>query len=753
MTDTVLVFEGAAAWRLLLGALVLAVALALAWRGLRGGGRRRVGLWALRAVGLALLGALWLEPALQERLLRSQPRRVALLVDASASMALPAGERSRAELVRGFLEAQRGALAALAPAYALETYSFDSRLRPESLDALGRRADGPRTDLLAALEGLAGPPAGPEDGDEPPELAGVILLSDGGDTERLAEVQAGGPWPPGVEELLGRFPAPVSTFCACPEGALRDLAIADVRYDELAFVRNAVELEVTLEAAGLARTQVPVVLEQGGRLLASRPVELEPGRSARVALKFVPDQVGKAVYRVSVPAQPGERVLDNNSRAFTVRVVRDKIRVLHLVGRPSWDERFLRQLLRRDPNVDLVSFFILRTTSDSPGVSQDELSLIPFPVGELFGTELGTFDAVIFQNFNHGPYQVSFFLSHLRRYVEEGGGFLMLGGDLSFGSGRYGGTDLEEVLPVKLSAGDDLVVEEFHPLPAPAASGHPVLQLGAGEAGAAATWAALPPLGSYNRARALQPGARSLLVHPFAGEGGLAAPVLAIREVGRGRSAALLTDGVWRWNFWQAGLGGSPRAYHRLMNNLLRWLIRDPDLEAAELRAERSRYSPDEPVRLELRHPGTAGQARLELQDATTGQPLERRALVLDEAGRASVLLERLAPGAYQARLVIEDGGAPVALAEESFVVEGAGREARQPLPRPELLARLAEATGGRAGRLPEDGLSLAPLDPRLRHRVEASVTRPLLGRAWLVCGLVLLLAAEWWLRRRWGFP
>jgi len=748
VSETILVFEGAAAWRVIIGALVLVAALGLAWRGLRGAGRRRVGLWALRALGLAVVVFLWLEPALQERELRSQPRRVAVVVDASASMALPAGEQSRAELTRAFLAGQRGALSALAGGYALEAYSLDERLRPEPLEALGLRADGARTDLLAALEGLAEAGPGEAGADEPPELAGVILLSDGVDTERLAGLQEGGAWPPGVEELLARFPAPVSTFCACPEGAPVDLAVTEVRYDELAFVRNAVELEVTLEAVGTGRVQVPVVLEQGARLLASRVVEVEPGRPTRVALRLVPDQVGKAIYRVSVPAQPGERLLENNARSLAVRVVRDKIRVLHLVGRPSWDERFLRQMLRRNPNVDLVSFFILRTTADSPGVSQDELSLIPFPVAELYGEELGTFDAVIFQNFNHGPYQVSFFLPHVRRYVEEGGGFLMLGGDLSFGSGRYGGTELEAALPVRLSSGDDLVVEELRPVPAPGAATHAVLALGEG----APPWTELPPLGAYNRARGLQPGAQSLLVHPFSGEGGAEVPVLALREVGRGRSAALLTDGAWRWNFWHAGRGGSPRVYHRLMNNLLRWVIRDPDLEAAELRAERGQHAPGEPVRLEARHPGGARRARLELSDAARGELLERRSVELEEAGRSSLVLEDLRPGAYHARLVLEGEAGAAAVAEESFVIEGASREARRPLPRPELLARLAESTGGFAGRLPADGLARAEIDRRPRHRVEASVTRPLVGRAWLVVGIGLLLAAEWWLRRRWGF-
>ena len=111
---------------------------------------------------------------------------------------------------------------------------------------------------------------------------------------------------------------------------------------------------------------------------------------------------------------------------------------------------FLRRLLKRDPNVDLISFFILRTPTDLTMVDSSELSLIPFPTDELFRKELGSFDLVLLQNFNHGPYGIGGYLPDLRRYVERGGGLAMIGGDLSFTSGGYAGTQLAEVLPVKL---------------------------------------------------------------------------------------------------------------------------------------------------------------------------------------------------------------------------------------------------------------------------------------------------------------
>ena len=85
---------------------------------------------------------------------------------------------------------------------------------------------------------------------------------------------------------------------------------------------------------------------------------------------------------------------ENNERAVLVRVTRDKLRVLLLCGAPTWDTRFLRAFLKADPSIDLITFFILRTSSDLTMASPEELSLIPFPTDELFREHLDSFDIV-----------------------------------------------------------------------------------------------------------------------------------------------------------------------------------------------------------------------------------------------------------------------------------------------------------------------------------------------------------------------
>src|SRR5205085_1050631 len=329
----------------------------------------------------------------------------------------------------------------------------------------------------------------------------------------------------------------------------------------------------------------------GGRPLAGLFVASDGADNAELSQgvsQAATAELHKLNAPVSAPVYEGEAIAQNNSRSFVLKVIRDRVRVLLVVGRPSWDVRFLRQLLKKNPNVDLISFFILRTPGDDPHSSQDELSLIPFPTQEIFQEQLKTFDLVIFQNFNHRPYRMSQYLDGIAAYVRDGGAFAMIGGDQSFSAGDYAGTPIEDVLPITLLPSGPTAVDET---PAQvrltdAGRRHPVTELASSGTQNESVWAALPRLPGLNTIGPLKGGAQTLLQ---SAEG---RPVLVVGEAGRGRVMALLSDSSWFWSFVAAGAQQGPRAYETFWHSAIRWLVRDPALTPMRVAAERLSFEP-----------------------------------------------------------------------------------------------------------------------------------------------------------------
>jgi len=743
-------------WALALLGLALLASVLLALRGLREETRRprRATLVALRVVAALAALFLVLEPAVQLLQTARVKNRLAVLVDSSRSMRFPLepGGPSRAEAAAAFFRDHRGELERLGDRATLEWHTFDRDLSPTDPAGLARGLEprGGRTDLMAALQGLAGTGSGRR-------LAGVILVSDGTDNGALAEGL-----PPAARQRLQELRAPVTVVAAGRE-APRDLAIERVAVDDFAFVRNTLTVEATLHARGFEGEQVQLTLRREGQVVASAQVKLERGKERyTVPLSFAPDTTGTFVFTVQAPVFPGEAVVENNARSFVLRVIRDRVRVLLVAGRPSWDERFLRGLLKQDPNVDLISFFILRTASDRSG-PQEELSLIPFPVNEIFGEQLRTFDAVLFVNFAYEPYRsfgIEGYLPRIRDYVRSGGGFAMLGGEQSFGDARYGQTPLGEVLPVDATEGLGMAQEEVRVRLTPEGRRHPVTGLGGDGAGDAA-WGALPALPLLNRTRALAPesGARVLLEAPSVLVLGRPAPVVAVREVGAGRTLAVATDSSWFWGYLAAEEGGSPRAYQRFWNAALRWLVRDPSLTPLQVAPDRPAAEPGEPVGLSVQvrgpdwgpSPGAQVTAELVGED---GKVAARGQATAGADGVARVELTPPAPGAYR---IVATGppaapGAPPERAQSAVAVRASGPEDADAAPRPELLRAIAEATGGAFLSLPARSLPEIPLAEPDVVEVGRRKDVPIWDRAQYLLLLAAALAVEWILRRRWGY-
>ena len=691
---------------------------------------------ALLAVGIAVVVFAAAGPTWVEESGRVEAGRFVVLIDDSRSMAVLEDGTPRWEQVDDAL--------AEVDLDNAEVYTFSSEL------SVGAEStwNGSGSDLAGALRAVSERHAGER-------LAGVVVVTDGIDRGGLRrEIEQGR-----VPEM--ELPGPLTLYQVGVPGEVQDLAVTDLATGGFAFLHAPFTIRAELRGAGYENTVVPVVLTEDGVVVSRSQATLDGAGDGEVEFELTNGTPGRYIYEVSVPADKDDAVPGNNTMAVAVRVVRDKLRVLQVCGAPSLDEKFLRLFLKQDPGIELVSFFILRTNEDlGTGYSDRELSLIKFPYRTLFTPhskdgELDTFDLVIFQNFDWAsffPYEQDL-LVNVENYVRSGKAFVMMGGDRSFDRGRYADTAIESILPVELGVtGEAVDVEPFDPHLTRAGTVHPVTRLLGSPADNEALWDRLPAMDGINLAAGMAPGSATLLSHPTAVmSDGQPAPVLAVREVGEGRTMALMGDSSWRWVMTEAANGGGNQSYLRFWKNAIRWLVKDRDGQRVQVDTARENHRVGETIRIvsKVRDVGFEPMSEVEVVGQLSGAGdairFEGRT---DTNGEFVVEVPAEARGAWHVEIEAGPGG-DLGKDATSFAVTDRDPELEDLQPAEGFLAQLATRV---------DGVHYAPgaygapkVDPDSGRTIEERRDTPLWAAPIVPLLAGIALSLSWWLRRRRG--
>lgn len=745
-------------------ALLLAAAmLALGWLNLRALLQpwRRWLLFGLRALTVTALLAVLAQPTWVSSVQRPDAKQLAILVDVSASMA--AGQPGQRRWDRALAATKQMAQATGAMIWAVGERAVPVR----NIDDLAKqRPAGGATELMAGLRALQGSAAAEG-------LRGVVVVSDGLDT---GELRARNPVNAGsldaeTQEIVRSLQVPIHGVAIDDPQPIKDVAVTALRVSQFGFARTYLPVAVDLELSGVAQTQGALTLQllDNGKPLASQQVPLAGLQRRTVELEFQPLHVGVHVIEAAVSALPDEATLANNHAFAGLSVVRDRVRVLHLAGQPSWDTRFLRTHLRGAPNVDLVSFYIMVGEGAGAYVAGEDTTLIPFPAKEIFEDALSGFDVVILHNFPYGPFQLDQYMPQVGRHIRSGGGLLVLGGPLALSAGGYYGTPLADLLPVQLAPpGDDGGWSEGKVAVAltPLGLTHPVAMLGRDAKDNEAAWARHSIFG---RNSGVQPRQDTGLLVTDAKERTL----LAVGDVEQGRSAVLASASLWTWAFGAdtAEASQEPQGkpnetdarndYHRLLNQIIAWLVRDPDYELIVLEPPHDAVPTGAPVKIGVRMRDGAGQplANVALKwaavEPSRGQgelhPSEVGPLT-DDKGQATLQIPSLPAGAWLVVVEADWQGRPQR-AVAPVVVADAPVESAQIQPNDRLLQLLAKASGGTVWQngAPAKGVPLAAPDRDDLLAQSELVHTDVWSRPEVLLLLVALLSAEWILRRRWG--
>jgi hypothetical protein len=606
-----------------LATAAFAISLGLIWRGVRGA-------W-LRALSMGLLLLALLDPNLVQENRRSLKDIVAVVVDRSESQEI--GERPhQTDKARDELEARLKTLG-----------DVDLRVVETSRD----ESETEGTKLFAALRGALS--------DAPPErVGGAIIITDGNAHDIPQSAAA-----------LG-FNAPLHALITGHEGE-RQRRIELVEAPRYGIVGKDQIIEARVLDSADHGEPVQLKVRRDGETIATMDTKV----GERIDVKAPIDHSGPNVIELEIAPVEGEIAVDSNRAVVNIDGVRDKLRVLLVSGKPHPGERMWRNLLKSDANVDLVHFTILRPPEKgADGTPINELSLIAFPVADLFGRKIKDFDLIIFDRYAQQSILPYVYLDNIAKYVRDGGALLMAEGpEFSTPDGLFY-SPLGGISPAEPN-GDD-VDAPYRARVSDDGQRHPVTR---GLNGFDADNGE-PNWGRWFRLVGAKPTSGVTVM-----SGPDDKPLLVLSRVDKGRVGLLLSDQMW---LWARGYdGGGP--YLDLLRRLAHWLMKEPDLEEEALRAS------------------AKGREVTVERQSVSGEARETN-LVAPDGSKTKVDMMPYAPGLSRAHATVSRFGLYRAEDGEHVALVNVGQEnpleMRDVVSTPEKLRSIVEATGGTARRV-----------------------------------------------------
>ena len=659
---------------------------------------------ALRILALAALAVALARPVFDwERESERTPTWMRL-VDYSASMdrSDPATGRSRLAQAESWLADPawpRLEDVELATAYFADTLASDST-------GLGRQG----TDLHQALLRLSQAPDAP---------SVVFMLSDGADNGT-------------TDPATGDWAFPVYTICVGDSGELADLAVLAIEAPASVMSGDSVDVRARISATGKAGQSV--LTFRAGDHQELRTVQLSGGgRQQDVVFSFRPDSAGVYPVAVELAAGGDEVTVANNRIGTRVFVEPRRRRGVLLANAPDWENAFLTRRLNTIDRLDLEVRY--RTLAGRGGFRA-------WPQGF---DSLAAYDLVILMDMP--PLVWSSLTPDLGRFLREGAGsILFLLGP------RAAVADWPDVqralLGVRWTARPPGVLVVNGPVRLSGAGRfHPVSSFASG-AGTERIWADLPQLSGVIPSLP-DDGTVPLVTMATAG---FSWPVLTAAHRGRGRVLTVLGHPLWRWDFAAAATGETEWT-QPFWSAAVRWLTSTQQGERLVVEVSADPLPALAPPELtavlvdESWQPDSRASVVAEVRDST-GQLVQTFELRTVAPGRYQGEGRPLPPGTYSYHVRAHRDTALVAEYVGSVVAGDVSREDLTPASRPELLERLSVATGGRRLSVDDWAQILDSIPVEAEPQVTYGTLR-LWDSPWLLGLVLMLLAVEWILRRR----
>ena len=663
-----------------------------------------------------------------------------VLVDGSRSMATADMDgKARYDVVKQRLEqSERTFLETLRTDYDVRFCLFSDSLGRVPFDRvlLGEPDNSESTDIATALMNAGGSAQGMRN-------AGVLLISDGRDN--------GGNDPVASATYLRSAGVPVWTTTVGTTDETKDLVVT-ARFDQNFLFRDQEsDLKVDLHQRGFDGWYAKVELLRDGEAAGTQQCMLNSGLEQ---LSFPIREAARGTYRYTVRVTPleGESDPKNNERTVFVQVVDERAKVLLVEASPYWDSKFLLRALQADPNLEVDAIFHMSERRDKliyvtqalpegveAGAGGTSTMRVPRTSEELFRYDCIILGEGIERIFDMGQ------LLLLMEFVET------RGGNIIFARGKAYEGDKSPLAAIEPVIWDDSALNHARFELTSAGAKNPMFNFGGAES-PDVVLRELPDMISITRVREEKSLAVVLAKGVDANNTEIA--TISYQRYGKGKVMTVGADGLWQWAFMKDELSKYDDVYARFWGQMIRWLVYDSDFlpgQDISFRSDQFSYNAGEGVTLIVQskenREGFAPRIKVTSPGGATAQLEPAESAHGD--GYYSAMYYPEEEGTFKA--VLLDNGHGQGEQEIEFSVYARDLESRFVGANPDLMARIASASGGAV--LPLDGWDAIPEQLRDHELAMKEETKP--EDVWDTMGnfllLVGVLGVEWLIRRRAG--
>lgn len=645
-------------------------------------------LFALRAGAVALLCFLLIGPIVKLTVNQVEKPTHVFLIDNSTSIREVLDSVKRQQLEVGLTQM----------AEVLVQQGFDVQWRNLSGDANNNfKFTNTQSDISSALRQTMAEFEGKN-------LAGVTLASDG-------------IYNSGTSPLYTPINVPVSTIGIGDTALRADLVLKNIAYNKIAYQGNKFPVRAEVIAQNLANENVSVTISKNGKIIDQQTKNT--GNLSSLDVDFLLDATEKGTQRLDVAVAPlrKETNLKNNRASIFIDVVEGKKKILLVAPAPHPDIKAIRAVVEKNSNYE----FHLHI----PAISE-----APADVLKPGATELVIFHQVL----DAGNRTAALFQSLLKSKISL---LVMVGSQSNLRQLQPNGIALSFESAGQFDEVTPLVNSDFRDFTFPENTNGIISRYPPAEV----------PFGKFS-----YPPQASILLYQRIGNVATTRPMLMTWTDENRKIAALVGEGIWRWRLQEFMATEKTEVFDDVFLKLIQYLTTLDD-------KRKFRFFPIQNEFIESQSVTFESQVYNDLFERVYGNKIDIE--LKDEQGKSShydyvtsaagarYQIGGLKEGVYRYSAKTNVGTKPEQV-QGQFLVTAANIEAQSLTADFGLLRKLSKNTGGKFyttsdfAKLSQDFQKLEAKG--LIHTDESF--NPLINLKWFFFLLVLLLSAEWFLRK-----